>query len=168
MKKAIVIAVLLVSAALGGCATHAGPQAINEVAWLQSLETGRATKQQVFQSFGQPYVVVTADPMGGNLWRYLQVDARTNPSGLIPYVGLLTGGRDLTFTRADFRFDRDGKLGKIERRAGAKYRNHWVGLVDAFVATPYAAPVEAEMRAAGLAFDKDAARRAAAWADAVD
>lgn len=168
MNKAIVIAALLAFAALGGCATHAGPQAIKEVGRLQSLEIGRTTKQQVFQSFGQPHVVVVADPMGGTLWRYFQVDARTNPSGLILYVGLLTGGKDLTFTRADFHFDRDGRLGKIERRAGAKYRNQWVGLVDALVANPYAASVEAEMRAAGLAFDKDGARRAAAWADAVD
>lgn len=46
MNKAIVIAVLLASAALGGCATHAGPQAINETDRLESLETGRTTKQR--------------------------------------------------------------------------------------------------------------------------
>ncbi len=59
-------------------------------------------------------------------------------------------------------------MSKIERLAGAKYRNQWVGLADAVVPTPYAASVEVEMRASGLVFDKVAARRAAAWADAVD
>ncbi|MDR7230297.1 hypothetical protein J2X45_001378 [Caulobacter sp. BE264] len=168
MNNVLVIAVLLASAMLSGCATHAGPQAVNEVSRFQRLEPGHTTKQQVFESFGQPHMAVIADPTGETLWRYFQVNARTNPSGLIPYVGLAIGGKDLTFTQADFHFDCDGKLSKIERLAGAKYRNQWVGLADAVVPNPYAASVEVEMRASGLVFDKVAARRAAAWADAVD
>lgn len=43
---------------------HTGPKALNEPGGLQALETGKATKLQVYQALGQPHAVIQVDPTG--------------------------------------------------------------------------------------------------------
>lgn len=168
MNKITVAAMLVAASMLSGCATNVGTQAVNDFGRFQALENGKTTKQQVYQSFGQPHVVTKIDQTGETLWRYLQVTSRMNPTTFIPFVGLATGGNDLNYTLADFYFDREDKLEKTQREQRAKYVNQWVGIGDAMTPSRQVAAVEAEMNKYGLAFDKKTARLAASWADAVD
>lgn len=167
MNKAIVAAVIMSTAAVGGCATQTGPQAINDFPRFQALELGKTTKQQVYKAFGQPHEVVRSDRTDQTLWRYFQVTARINPTSLIPYVGLVTGGKDIDFTKADFAFEPDGTLETTNRERGAKYLNQWVEMANAMTPSSRSASVEIEMKAQGLQFDKRAARKAAKWVDAI-
>jgi len=167
MTKAIVVAAILTATAVSGCATQTGPQTINDFPRFQALELGKTTKQQVYDAFGQPQDVVRSEQNGQTLWRYFQVTARINASSLIPYVGLVTGGKDMDFTKADFAFASDGRLLTTTREQGAKYLNQWVEMANALAPNSLAASVEIEMKAQRLHFDDKAARKAAKWANAI-
>lgn len=168
MKIAIAVGLTLAGAVLAGCATPTGPNALTEPGGLRALEMGNATKLQVYQALGQPHAVIPAGPTGGSVWRYVQVTARTNPSSFIPYVGLVTGGKDLSINTASFIFGRDDRLEGTERHQRTKYLNQWVRLGQVLTPSNDAVAVGAEMKAYGLAFDAKAARRGASWAEVVD
>ena len=168
MNKAIVAAAILSAAAVGGCcATQTGTQAINDFPRFQALELGKSTKQQVYKAFGQPHEVVRSARTDQTLWPYFQVTVRINPTSLVPYVGLVTGSKDIDFTKADFAFEPDGTLETTDRERGAKYLNQWVEMANALTPGSRSASVEIEMKAQGLHFDKKAARKAAKWVNAI-
>lgn len=168
MKVAIIAALTLAGAALAGCTTTTGPGALNAPGAIQALEPGKATKLHVYRALGQPHAVIQVASTGATVWRYLHVTARTNPSGLIPYVGLVTGGKDLSINKADFVFGRDDRLERIEHQQRTQYLNQWVHLGEVLTPSRHLDSVGAEMRAYELAFDRKAARKAASWVDIVD
>lgn len=167
MKIAIAVGLVLAGSALSACTTTTGPKALNELGVFEALEARPTTKREVYAAFGQPHEVTRAGP-GQTVWRYVMVTARTNPSGFIPYVGLVTGGKDLSVTKAQFVFDHDDRLKTSRRQQQVQYLNQWVQLADALTPSARAADVSAEMKAYGLAFDRKAARKAASWVDALD
>jgi hypothetical protein len=167
MKIAIAAGLVLAGSALSACTTTTGPKALNDPGAFQAFEANPTTKREVYAAFGQPHEVTRGAP-DQTVWRYVQVTARTNPSGFIPYVGLVIGGKDLSVTKAEFVFDRDDRLKTNRRQQQAQYLNQWVQLAEALTPSARAADVATEMKAYGLAFDRKAARKAASWADALD
>jgi hypothetical protein len=167
MKIAIAVGLVLAGSALSACTTTTGPKALNDPGAFQAFEVHPPTKREVHAAFGQPHEVTRSGP-DRTVWLYVQITARTNPSGFIPYVGLVTGGKDLSVTKAEFVFDRDDRLTTSRRLQQEKYLNQWVQLADTLTPRARSADVATEMKAYGLAFDRKAARKAASWADAVN
>lgn len=166
MKKLAIVAALVAASSLtAACATNVGTQTVNDFGRYQQLQNGQTTKSQVHEIFGQPHTVNYVAATGESIWQYYQVTSRMNPTTLIPFVGLATGGNDLDITRADFFFDKNDVLLRSQREQRSKYVNQWVGLGDAMTRSGQVPAVEAEMQKYSLPFDKKEAQIAAGWAD---
>lgn len=166
MKKMILTAAIAVAAlSTAACATNVGTQTVNDFGRYQQLQNGQTTKQGVYELFGQPHTVNYVETTGESIWQYYQVTSRMNPTTLIPFVGLATGGNDLDITRADFFFDARDTLLRTQREQRSKYVNQWVGMADAMTRTGQVGIVETEMQKYGLPFDRKEAQIAAGWAD---
>lgn len=163
MKKIFTVA--LACLAVGGCATNAGTQAVNDFSRFQQVENGQTTKRGLHQIFGQPHRVTYIEQTGESLWQYWQVRSTMNPSTYIPLVGLVTGGNDLDITRADFYFDPNGVLLRSQREQRRRYKNQWLGMADAFTRDGSVADVETEMKQLDIPFNQREAQIAAGWAD---
>lgn len=167
MKIVAATSLVMAVSVLCACTTTTGPGVLSDLSAFQALEARPTTKREVYAVFGQPHEVTRTGP-DQTVWRYLRVTARTNLSGFIPYVGLITGGKDLSVTKAELVFDRDDRLVTSQRRQQSRYLNQWAQLADTLTPNARAADVAKEMKAYGLAFDGKVARKAASWTVSVD
>lgn len=164
MRNRMIAVVTLLAAFCGGCATQHGDTAINDFPRFHTMTPGEATPADVHQSFGQPHAVLPADD-DATTWSYFYVVSRPNLTGLIPFVGLVTAGRDSEITQADFVFDANGALLSTSRSQRMRYTNTWAQLAGAFTPTGQVEAIRQEMDRRGLPFDEKAARDSAVLYD---
>lgn len=98
-----ILTVILLAAALGGCASNYGNSSITDEKKVSSIQIGKSTTKDVQTTLGKPSYVSTEEG-GEQVWLYQNVNVKG--TALIPFVALFGG--TMKENNLSIRFNRKG------------------------------------------------------------
>lgn len=110
-KRHVIIAVLMLSAVLSGCATS-GDKVLKKTSEQQisaSLIKGQSTKQEVRNLFGDPSEIDLL-PDGKEHWKYSYTNSKPKVANFVPIFSYFYGGTDDNTKTLKLLFDNSGTL----------------------------------------------------------
>lgn len=105
LRQSLIVAVVALSALLGGCATGNTSIANESTATLQQkIVKGKTTKADLIKTFGDPSEKGTNE--GKEYWAYQM--AQTNATAYIPFASAVTGNSGISGKYLRITFDKKG------------------------------------------------------------
>ena len=101
MRTANIVAAVMMTAVLGGCAAS-GVQVTEQQA--QSFQVGKTTYPEVVAALGEP-TTVNSSSNGNRVAVYSYSSVASRPQNFIPYIGPLVSGYDTKSSAVTFVFD---------------------------------------------------------------
>lgn len=122
----VLLALVLLGAAISGCATSGNPAVQNEDLIAQ-IKLNQSTKEDVRRLFGQPTVMsrhsgipfpaMTGWPTGSlnyEIWNYTYANTEVHPATFVPIVGLFAGSATSKMSQLTLTFDDQGIVRHIQ------------------------------------------------------
>ena len=160
LRHALLISSVLFSVLFSSCATNVGNPNVNDFGKLMEVEKKVSTKNDIYDSFGQPHDVnyIANDD---SMWTYYHTKMTMSGATFVPFIGLVAGGNNADTSVMDFYFDKNDVYQKLSRSNSTKYINQWVGLakgVKELATDEKHVRVAAEMEKLNLPFDEKVAK----------